>query len=225
MKKYHSIPYWNKGHFDTFVYAFDKMDGSNMRFSWDRKSSKKKQNFGFNKFGTRNQMITIDNENWGQAIKIFNEKYAEGLDKIFREDKSLRNAKKVTVYAEYYGPNSFAGQHEPTDKMDLVLFDVDVYQKGFVKPKEFIKLFSHLGIPKVIYKGLYTEELIMNVKNNIYDLSEGVVVKGVFLTKKKGVENVWMTKIKTNQWLNKIKEKLGEKGLLEELNGDATLLI
>jgi len=154
MKQYNSIPYHNKGHFDTYIYAFNKYDGSNVRFEWDRKHSNKNKNFGFNKFGTRKQMIYENDETWGQAIEIFMNKYAQGLDKIFREDKNLRNAKKITVFAEYFGPNSFAGQHEPTDEMDLVLFDVDVYQKGFIKPKEFIKLFSHLGIPEVVYKGL-----------------------------------------------------------------------
>ncbi len=35
---------------------------------------------------------------------------------------------------------------------------------------------------------------------------------------------VWMSKIKTNAWLQKIREKLGEKALLEEFNGDSKLI-
>ena len=33
-----------------------------------------------------------------------------------------------------------------------------------------------------------------------------------------------MTKIKTIEWLNKVKDLYGEKGLLEELNNDKKLL-
>jgi len=35
----------------------------------------------------------------------------------------------------------------------------------------------------------------------------------------KGVNNnkVWMSKIKTNEWLNKVREKFGEARYLEEL--------
>ena len=34
-----------------------------------------------------------------------------------------------------------------------------------------------------------------------------------------------MTKIKTKEWLRKVKDKLGDKALLEEVNGDRSLLI
>ena len=33
-----------------------------------------------------------------------------------------------------------------------------------------------------------------------------------------------MTKIKTKEWLERVKNKLGEKALLEELNNDKRLL-
>ena len=222
MKKYNSIPHWNNGVLGTYIYAFDKLDGSNLRFEWTRKLSKKANVSGFGKFGTRNQLIYKDNKNWGKAIDIFYEKYAEKLDEIFRTDKDFQNAKKITVFCEYHGPNSFAGQHSPKDKqdglMDLTLFDVDVFQKGIMAPRDFIKKFSELGIPKIIYQGMYNQSLIDDVKNNIYSLVEGVVVKGVMLTKKKGVENTWMIKIKTDEWLKKLKEIHGTGKLLEELN-------
>ena len=225
MKKYPSIPHWNQGILGTYVYAFDKIDGSNLRFEWSRKLSKKANVSGFGKFGSRNQLIYKDNKNWGKAIEIFYEKYAEKLDRIFREDKYFQNAKKITVFCEFHGKNSFAGWHDPNDEMDLTLFDVDIYQKGIMAPRDFIKKFSELGIPKIIYQGMYNQSLIDDVKNNVYGLVEGVVVKGIILTKKKGVENTWMIKIKTNDWLSKVKTVHGEKKLLEELNGDQSLMI
>ena len=229
MKQYKSIDY-AKVALGTYIYAFDKLDGSNLRFSWDKKLSKK-SNFtnGFGKFGTRKQMIYKNDPNWGHAIDLFYDKYAEHLDKIFNEDKDFRNARKITVFCEYYGPNSFAGWHSPEDKkngkMELTLIDVDVFQKGIVSPKDFIKKFSHLGIPDIVYQGMYNQQLIDDVRNGVYNLVEGVVIKGTRLTKKKGVENTFMEKVKTNAWLQKVKDIHGVGKLLEEVNGDKSLLV
>lgn len=55
-----------------------------------------------------------------------------------------------------------------------------------------------------------------------FGLTEGVVVKGS--RKSKGNDIVWMSKIKTLEWLNQIREKLGEKALIEEFNGKIDLL-
>jgi len=230
MKTYNSIDYYNKGILGTYIYAFNKLDGSNFRAEWDKKLSKKSRfTYGFGKFGTRQKMIYKNDQNWGKAIDIFYEKYAQQLDEIFRTDKDFQNAKKITVFCEYFGPNSFAGWHDPNDKknnlMDLVLFDIDVYQKGIMPPREFIKKFEHLGIPEVVYQGMYDQSLIDDVKNNVYNLTEGVVVKGTMLTKKKGVENTWMVKIKTDAWLQKVREIHGTGKLLEELNGDESLMV
>ena len=65
-------------------------------------------------------------------------------------------------------------------------------------------------------------EFINDVRNNIYNLSEGVVCKGITKTKKDG-ECIFMTKVKTNDWLNKVRQKMGDKALLDELNGDIEL--
>jgi len=152
-------------------------------------------------------------------------KYSCQLNKIFREDKDFRNARTITVFVEYYGSNSFAGWHNPNDKMDVTLFDIDVFQKGILKPKDFIKKFEHLGIPDIIYEGNYNQSLIDNVRNNVYDLSEGVVCKGITKTKRKKIEQIHMSKIKTIEWLQKVKKKYGQDKLLEELNGDKSLMI
>jgi hypothetical protein len=56
----------------------------------------------------------------------------------------------------------------------------------------------------------------------VYELKEGVIVKGV--RKTKGKDEVWMAKIKSNLWLDRVKSKLGDKVLLEEVNGNRLLL-
>jgi RNA ligase len=219
MKKYHRIYHYKVGPIGSYCYAFEKYDGSNIRSEWSRKLSKK-TNFtnGFGKFGSRNQMITHINQQFGEATEIFMDKYSEDLDKTFRTDKLFRGVDKVMVYGEYFGKNSFSGQHVKSDPKDLVMFDIDIFKKGFLNPKDFIKKFGHLHIPNVIYQGEFNEDLINSIKINVYNLSEGVVCKGVENNK------VWMVKIKTDSWINKIKEVLGQEALIEELNGDLSLM-
>ena len=63
-----------------------------------------------------------------------------------------------------------------------MFFDVLVGHKNraFIKPRDFIKVFSSL-IPtsKVVYEGNLNEQFIQDVRNNIYNLKEGVVCKGL----------------------------------------------
>lgn len=221
MNKYPSIPYWNKGIFGRYCYAFDKLDGSNIQIEWDNKLSKKSSTtYGFRKFGTRNSMISNINQPFGDAVDIFMEKYSTKLDEIFRTDKDYRYSKIITVYLEYFGKNSFAGLHEQKDKKNLILFDIQLYQKGFVSPSKFINDFGVLGIPSIVYEGEYNDDLIEKVRNNKLgkNLVEGVVAKG------SDDKKVWMSKIKTNEWLGHIKDKMGHHALLKEMNGDLSIL-
>jgi hypothetical protein len=215
MKSYHSIPHWNKGPFGVKTIAQEKKDGSSMRFEWSKKS-------GFYKFGTRNVMIDRNDKNFGEGIDLFLNKYSEDLQRVF-----LNKYSKVisfVAFAEFFGPNSFAGQHLSSDIKDVCLFDISLYKKGIINPYEFQDNFGHLDTPRIIYEGEYNMEFINDVRNNNYNLSEGVVCKGIIKTKKEG-ESIFMVKAKTNEWLRKVKYKLGEKALLDELNGDKDLLI
>jgi hypothetical protein len=214
MKQYPKINFHNQGLYEHYCICFDKLDGSNLRFEFNKKR-------GFYKFGTRNVMITEKDENFGKAIPLFLEKYNEPISKVFRD--KYNRIESFVVFAEYVGPNSFAGWHDPNDKMDIVLFDVNAYKRGFISPYEFVDNFGELGIPQIIYKGRYTQKLIQDVRNNVYGLKEGVICKGVFKTKKEG-EQIWQVKVKTDEWLKKVKEKFGLAGLKEELNNDKALI-
>lgn len=105
---------------------------------------------------------------------------------------------------------------------DIVLFDVNQFKKGWVKPSDFIDNFNHLGIPRLMYHGNFNRSLINDVKTGVFDVKEGLVVKG--LRRTKGDEIVWLTKIKTQWWLDKLKNKFGDKYLLKEVNYDKSLL-
>lgn len=212
MKQYPKIDYHNKGIWGSQVYAFDKLDGSNIRCEWSRKR-------GWYKFGSRNVMIDEKSEFFSDAIGLFLNKYGDDLDRIFR--KKYPNTQSFVTFSEYFGERSFAGYHFDEPK-DMVLFDVNAHRKGFIEPREFIREFGHLDIPKLVYQGIYNEELIQEVRNNTWELKEGVICKGTM--KVKNGDQVWMTKIKTNDWLTMIKDKYGMKCLLEEFNMDRNLL-
>ena len=77
MKQYPKIPHWYKIHFGGDCVAFYKEDGTNMRFEWSKKRNK------WYKFGTRNNVITLNDEIYGQGIEIFLEKYSEKLIDVF----------------------------------------------------------------------------------------------------------------------------------------------
>lgn len=193
----------------TYCIAFDKLDGSNLRFEWNKKT-------GWHKFGTRQLMFDQTDPNWSLAIPIFMEKYAEPIEKVLKS-KQFRAVEKVTAFCEFYGPNSFAGWHDFTD-MTLTLFDVEIYKKGFVLPRDFIKFFGHLDIPKVIYEGNFGRQLIDDVKEGKYPVtSEGVVCKGIVHGKKKSDQHgLWMAKIKTKKWMAELRKRYTESEMFRK---------
>jgi len=213
MERYNKIDYYNKIEFGRYCIAFDKIDGSNVRFQWN-------SNRGFYKFGTRNNLIDQNDEIFGHSIDIFLNKYSDDIERVFR--KKYRSVDTFVVFGEFFGENSFSGRHTNEEK-DVVIFDIHQYKRGIISPYEFVEDFGHLHIPDVIYKGPYTMDFVQTIRDNQYNLKEGVIVKGVLKTKNQKDE-VWMVKVKTKEWLQKVKELHGERALLEELNGDKKLL-
>lgn len=139
MKKYPAIQ--REIHKNEHVYVFDKIDGSNIRAEW---SSKK----GFYKFGTRNRLLDSNELILGKAVNLILHKYSDNLELVFKEQRQ-RNA---VCFFEFFGINSFAGFHSINDNHDVVLFDVS-FKRGLLHPKDFIKMFGHLEIPKVLLCG------------------------------------------------------------------------
>lgn len=196
MREYREIEYYGNN-IGLPIFAFDKIDGSNLRFEYSPKR-------GFYKFGTRQMMIDNSHEEFGFAVTLFTEKYSNALTKIFKS-KEYRNELSITCYAELIGEQSEFGQHKyRDDKFDIILFDVEL-KNGFIPPKRFYKEFKEVGIPKLVYQGNLNHEFVDSVKRNEYDLKEGVVCKGVIPNKKEN--NIFYCKIKTDDWFKKLQEK------------------
>jgi len=205
MKHYPSIT--KEIRHDIDIYAFDKLDGSNIRAEWNSKK-------GFYKFGTRSTLIDEKSEPFGMAIPLVKNKYEAELTKIFQANKWT----EVVCFFELYGKNSFAGQHIFTEPLDVVLLDVSPFKKGILPPTQFVNLFGHLDIPKILYHGKVTTELFDLIKQSTLPnmTFEGCVCKGESDTK---ANPPIMFKIKSRAWLDKLKAYCnGNESLFDKLS-------
>lgn len=192
MKAYPSIT--TKIDFSKPYHLFDKLDGSNIRAEWNKKQ-------GFYKFGSRTQLLTEDQKVLYPSINAFLEKYGEELSSRLSKIK----AERAVTFFEWLGPNSFAGSHTDDLKdMQPVLFDIAVYKKGFMPPEKFIEFTDGLDTSKLLHVGKISEELFQSVRNRTLPgmTFEGVICKGEFSQREGGPI---MAKIKSNDWLNKLK--------------------
>ena len=197
MKQYPKIPNTKdaegRKHFGDFCFAFYKYDGSCLRFEWSKKR-------GWFKFGTRRRLFDQTDKDFGCAIEVFMQNHAEDLERVFRDNKNYNRFDKFVVFAEFFGPNSFAGLHKVNDPKELRIIDVAQIKKGIIGPKQFIKDFGHLNIAELIYQGKMTGNFTQGVRDGKYPVDEGVVCKG-------GEDHkLWMMKIKTTDYLKRLKE-------------------
>lgn len=200
MKEYWSISGINNSPRGLPCIAFDKLDGSNIRAEWHKKR-------GWSKFGSRTVLLDEKHPDLGSAIPLFLNTIAEPLTKTFIDNRSkMPSFDQAIVYCEFYGPNSFAGQHVPSDPKQLTIIDINLHKRGLILPRDFMKWFGHLPIPKVLYEGNFNISFIEDVKKGVYGDGEGVVAKGVNPNAKKAQHGLWMAKVKTKSWLSRLKE-------------------
>lgn len=191
MKHYPSIT--KEIRHDVDIYAFDKLDGSNIRAEWNNKR-------GFYKFGTKNQLIDANSKPFGISVDLIKNKYEVDMAAVFKE----RGWKDAICFFELWGPSSFSGQHDFKETLDVTLFDVNPYKQGILEPREFIKFFGHLDTPKVLYEGKVSVELFDMVKQSTLPgmTFEGVVCKGASTNFAKMPV---MFKIKSKAWLERLR--------------------
>lgn len=193
MKQYPSI---QREVVDKPIIAFAKLDGSNIRSTWTRKDKK------FTRFGSRKVLMDETHEQLGKAIGLIKTKYEKDLTDLFKQERF----EEVVCFFEFFGPNSFAGVHDQSDKHDVVLFDLDVYKRGLIPPREFMKLTGKIDTPSVLYEGRATDSFIQSVRDSTLENMplEGVVCKGAPV--KNGFPPL-MFKLKSTKWLDMVKAK------------------
>lgn len=185
------------------AYVFDKLDGSNLRFEWSKKK-------GWYKFGTRTRLFDQNDWQFGRAIPMFQRTLAEDLAKIFVSQRW----EQCIVFAEHWGPSSFAGCHhepitndplDPDDAMRVDLIDVAPYKQGILGPAEFVRLFSHLPSASFLGRFNWTRGFVERVFNGEI---AGVTFEGVVGKTGHGkTHDLVMAKAKTKAWLDKVKAR------------------
>lgn len=189
MLQYPSIVGWKMAAIGKPCIAFNKYDGSNLRWEYTPKQ-------GWNKFGTRKCLFDKNTPLYNQAIELFMDQMAGSIVETTNHAFG-RKVERITAFTEFFGPSSFAGNHEHDEPKQLKLFDVFVFKKGFIPPRQFAKLFGmHDWAAEVVYEGNMNIEFITDVQNGKYPVYEGVICKG----------DGWTAKIKTIEFMNRLRE-------------------
>ena len=186
------------------IYAFDKIDGSNIRAEWSKKR-------GFYKFGTRHRMLGIDDPIFGEAIGLIQNNFEKDIDGVMRKAQEDNGV----FFFEFFGDNSFAGLHQE-EPHRVILFDVNLHKQGMLPPKEYLKLFGHLDIANMLYYGKQNSDFIEQVRNGTLPgmTYEGVVCKASHPSK----PGVLMFKIKNQAWHQALRDRCnGDEKLYAEL--------
>jgi hypothetical protein len=178
------------------AYVFDKYDGSNLRWEWNRKQGRGSGKW--NKFGSRTVLFDASHPIFGCAVPVFMDVLAEPIERWAVDNRH----ENITAFTEFWGANSFAGNHDPNDDFKtLTLFDINVYKKGMLSPAEFLKDFGGTYFA-ANFRGRYnwTREFVQRVRDGSFDCTfEGVVGKVG------SGHNITMCKAKTQAWIDKVR--------------------
>lgn len=192
--------------------AFEKYDGTNLHWIWE-------QELGWYAFGTRRDRFDLDEQGIAEfnaahpgleeAPEIFINELSPLLDQVLEAHQQYQSS-EITVFTEFLGAESFAGMHKQGDPKQLVLIDVQTAQ-GLLDPEQFVQDFGAAIGPKdgsaksmsakVIYCGKLTGKFIEDVRAGKYGVNEGVICKG-----KRKTGELWMVKIKTSDYMQRLKQ-------------------
>jgi len=189
--------------------AFEKCDGTNLHWDWDR-------DFGWHAFGTRRDEFNLTDvgieqfaqrhAHLRQAVEVFQTTLAEAIERVLRDHSDYRGFQSIKVFTEFVGPNSFAGLHKDDDPKELRLFDVLAEYVRIIGPREFNADFGHLNAARVMYEGKLTGKFAEDVRTGKYNVAEGVVCKGG-----SDGSDLWMVKIKTYAYMERLKQAFTDR--------------
>ena len=205
------------GHDGGPCVAFEKLDGSNLQFTWGRQA-------GWLNWGTRRYLLTGDHPLFGPAKAQFDATFAGPLGRLFRA-RDYKHAPRATAFCEWAGPRSFAGRHEDGDPMRLVLFDL-LIGDAFLPPDRFRDESARGGLAalptaRVVHEGPFDAAFRTRVRAGEAVTGEGVVAKGTTHPRpaKAGRPAApWTAKVKTASWLAELAKRAeGDVKLKKEL--------
>jgi hypothetical protein len=189
---------------DARCVAFEKYDGTNLHWLWDRE-------LGWYAFGTRRDRFDLDdagikdfhNAHPGldDAPALFLDGLKPRLNAVLQNCPTYQKNQEIKVFTEYLGERSFAGLHKPDDPKRLVLFDVEV-DDGMLGPDAFLDDFGALDAARVVYRGRLTGAFLHDVRAGRFGVAEGVICKGG--DGRRG--DLWMVKIKTDAYLARLRQ-------------------
>lgn len=176
-------------------YAWDKIDGSNIRAEWSRKRH------GFYKFGSKTILLDEHTPILGEAPDLIRAKFEKRLDSVFSKWKPDR----AVAFFEFFGPSSFAGIHK-AEQHDAVLLDV-APGRGLMRSGDFDLVFEGFDRPRLLRVGPIDEDFVEAVRSRTL---KGMTFEGVvFKTSEPVTGEPVMFKIKSRAWLAKLKQHCG----------------
>ncbi len=175
------------------AYVFDKLDGSNLRFSWDIRQ-------GWYEYATRTRSLPLDHKLYKNGYEYFANIYADKIAAIAQQ----QGWKRLDAFCEFHGDNSFAGRHDLNERQKVTLIDLAPNTRGFLNPSEFLDLFSQLPLPAYLGQVEWNEEYAEAVRQG---LIEGITFEGVVA---KHTTKQRMAKAKTQAWIDRIFKEFGE---------------
>ncbi|MBY0229202.1 MAG: RNA ligase family protein [Gemmataceae bacterium] len=202
MKPYPSITNVPDEYLGRACVAFAKLDGSNLRFLWRKKE-------GWCRFGTRTRLLDPVDPEFGPALGVFRERLA---DPIAAADAERWRPEEFIVYAEWFGPHSFAGEHDAArlgvacnEPKSLVPFDLSIHKRGMLPPDGFLATLAEaVPVAPVAHRGPFDAAFIERVREE--GEGEGVIAKGC---EGKPPHGLWMCKVKARRWLDELRRRHG----------------
>ena len=200
MKDYPSVPRSVGTAFRQIdnCYVFDKIDGSSMRAEWSKKR-------GWYKFGRRHGLCDSSNPHLEQVPEMFYSDLAEDLTRLATDNRWQH----LVVFFEFWGEQSFAGQHFDDDPKHLTVFDVAADKKGILPPKEFLKRFAgYVSTPAFLGRVQWTRGYVEKVRRGEV---EGITFEGVVGKSAISKHEIVRAKAKTQAWIDKVLEIHGKE--------------
>jgi len=175
------------------AHIFDKLDGTNLRFSWDQKQ-------GWYEYATRTRSLPQDHQLYREGYEIFLERFADAIAAV----ASRQGWKRLDAFFEFYGQNSFAGRHDLNEAHTITLLDLAPNTRGLLNPLEFLEWFNDLEIARYLGQVEWNEAYIEAVRAGSI---QGVTFEGVVA---KAEDKQRMAKAKTQAWIDRVMAEYGE---------------